>query len=183
MAGDPALQNGWLPISRRSDPSARGAEQEGWRAVDEDEAGPVDPEPVTAGPKRRNQQRRRALPVERRGEFDRRLLAGEEVASLARAFGIEPWYAQRRAQRVLGRVSRGQEVSPFLSPMEMDEEMTPLQYACCVLGGRVRPLRNGYYVLDGFQAGPREVARAANRLLRERGLAEIPYPGLTPLYR
>jgi len=135
-------------------------------------------------PKRRHQIRRRALAVELRGEFDRRLLAGEEVNSLARIFGIEPWYAQRRAKRVLSRVSKDDEQSPFISGFkEADEEMTPLQYACGLLGHRVRPLRNGYYVLDGFEAGPKEVARAANRLLRERGLAEIPYPGLTPLYR
>ncbi|MCQ4159935.1 hypothetical protein NON00_08330 [Roseomonas sp. GC11] len=135
-------------------------------------------------PKRRQQVRRRALAVELRGEFDRRLLAGEDVNSLARAFGIEPWYAQRRAKRVLSRASKGRETSPFLSSFsEVEDEMTPIQYACCVLGTRVRPLRNGYYVLDGFQAGPKEVTRAANRLLRERGLAEIPYPGLTPLYR
>lgn len=135
-------------------------------------------------PKRRQQIRRRALAAELRGDFDRRLLAGEEVNALARAFGIEPWYAQRRAKRVLSRASRAQEESPFIGGFsEPDEERTPLQYACSLLGGRVRPLRNGYYVLDGFQAGPREVARAANRLLRERGQPEIPYPGLTPLYR
>ena len=134
--------------------------------------------------KRRQQVRRRALAAELRGEFDRRLLAGEEVNSLARAFGIEPWYAQRRAKRVLSRVSRGRDNSPFLSSFaEVEDDMTPIQYACCMLGGRVRPLRNGYFVLDGYQAGPKEVTRAANRLLRERGLAEIPYPGLTPLYR
>jgi len=134
--------------------------------------------------KRRHQIRRRALAVELRGEFDRRLLSGEDVNSLARAFGIEPWYAQRRAKRVLSRASQEQDQSPFIGGFrEGDEEMTPLQYACGLLGSRVRPLRNGYYVLDGFQAGPKEVARAANRLLRERGLAEIPYPGLTPLYR
>ncbi|WP_040614501.1 hypothetical protein [Teichococcus cervicalis] len=134
--------------------------------------------------KRRQQIRRRALAVELRGEFDRRLLAGEEVNCLARAFGIEPWYAQRRAKRVLSRASKGRESSPFLSSFaEVEDDMTPIQYACCMLGGRVRPLRNGYFVLDGHQAGPKEVTRAANRLLRERGLAEIPYPGLTPLYR
>lgn len=134
-------------------------------------------------PKRRHQIRRRALAAELRGDFDRRLLAGEDVNSLARAFGIEPWYAQRRAKRVLSR-AKSSEQSPFIGGFkEVDEDMTPLQYACGLLGNRVRPLRNGYYVLDGFQAGPKEVARAANRLLRERGLAEIPYPGLTPLYR
>lgn len=134
--------------------------------------------------KRRQQVRRRALAAELRGEFDRRLLAGEEVNGLARAFGIEPWYAQRRAKRVLSRVSKGRDSSPFLSSFaEVEDDMTPIQYACCMLGGRVRPLRNGYFVLDGFQAGPKEVTRAANRLLRERGLAEIPYPGLTPLHR
>ncbi|MDQ1077576.1 hypothetical protein [Pseudoroseomonas cervicalis] len=134
--------------------------------------------------KRRQQVRRRALAAELRGEFDRRLLAGEEVNSLARAFGIEPWYAQRRAKRVMSRASKGRDSSPFLSSFaEVEDDMTPIQYACCMLGGRVRPLRNGYFVLDGFQAGPKEVTRAANRLLRERGLAEIPYPGLTPLYR
>lgn len=135
-------------------------------------------------PKRRHQVRRRALAVELRGEFDRRLMAGEDVGSLARAFGIEPWYAQRRAKRVLSRARKGDEVSPFISSFhEVEDEMTPMQYACCLLGTRVRPLRNGYYILDGFQAGPKEVTRAANRVLREKGLAEIPYPGLTPLYR
>jgi hypothetical protein len=135
-------------------------------------------------PKRRHQIRRRALAQEMRADFDRRLTAGEDVLSLARAFGIEPWYAQRRAKRVLSRVSKASEVSPFIATFpDMEEEMTPMQYACCVLGGRVRPLRNGYYVLDGFEAGPKEVTRAANRLLRDRGHAEIPYPGLTPLYR
>ncbi|HWX51610.1 MAG TPA: hypothetical protein VNZ61_26505 [Roseomonas sp.] len=139
---------------------------------------------MAPGSKRRHQIRRRALAVELRGEFDRRLLSGEDVNSLARAFGIEPWYAQRRAKRVLSRADQEQDQSPFIGGFrEADEEMTPLQYACGLLGSRVRPLRNGYYVLDGFQAGPKEVARAANRLLRERGLAEIPYPGLTPLYR
>jgi hypothetical protein len=145
--------------------------------VDEDEVTPAES-------KRRHQIRRRALAPELRGDFDRRLLAGEEVGSLARAFGIEPWYAQRRAKRVLGRAVRVQDQSPFLGGLvEAEEDMTPMQYACGLLGGRVRPLRNGYYVLDGFQAGPREVARAANRLLRDRGQPEIPYPGLTPLYR
>ncbi|MBO1076142.1 hypothetical protein [Roseomonas marmotae] len=135
-------------------------------------------------PRRRQQQRRRALAPELRGEFDRRLLCGEDILNLSRAFDIEPWYAQRRARRVLSRASRDREVSPFLAPLsEMEEDMTPLQYACGLLGLRVRPLRNGYYILDGRQAGPREVARAANRLLRERGLQEIPYPGLTPLYK
>jgi hypothetical protein len=139
---------------------------------------------VEGEPKRRHQVRRRALAVELRGEFDRRLMAGEEITALARAFGIEPWYAQRRAKRVMSRASKGREASPFLSTFsEVEDDMTPIQYACCVLGLRVRPLRNGYYILDGFQAGPKEVTRAANRLLRERGLSEIPYPGLTPLYR
>jgi hypothetical protein len=134
-------------------------------------------------PHRRQQQRRRALAAELRGEFDRRLVAGEDIQSLSRAFNIEPWYAQRRAKRVLGRVSRSREVAPFLDPLtEMEEDMTPLQFACGLLGTRVRPLRNGYYVLDGYEAGPREVTRAANRLLRERGQNEIPYPGLTPLH-
>ncbi|EHL99802.1 hypothetical protein HMPREF9946_02948 [Acetobacteraceae bacterium AT-5844] len=134
--------------------------------------------------RRRHQIRRRALAPELRGEFDARLLAGEDVQSLARAFNIEPWYAQRRAKRVLSRASLDRPMSPFLSPLsEMDEDMTPLQYACGLLGTRVRPLRNGYYVLDGREAGPKEVARAANRLLRERGQSEIPYPGLNPLHR
>ncbi|MFC3126137.1 hypothetical protein ACFOD4_13800 [Pseudoroseomonas globiformis] len=136
------------------------------------------------GSKRRQQIRRRALASELRGDFDRRLLSGEDVNSLARAFGIEPWYAQRRANRILAKASRIQEQSPFMGGMsEADDDMTPMQYACSLLGLRVRPLRNGYYVLDGHQAGPKEVARAANRLLRDRGLPEIPYPGLTPLYR
>jgi hypothetical protein len=136
-----------------------------------------------SAPKRRQQIRRRALASELRGDFDRRLLSGEDVNALARAFGIEPWYAQRRAKRVLAKATRIQEQSPFLGGMaEADEDMTPMQYACGLLGSRVRPLRNGYYVLDGYQAGPKEVARAANRLLRDRGMAEIPYPGLTPLY-
>lgn len=147
--------------------------------MDEDEI-----DSMECRPKRRHQVRRRALAVELRGEFDRRLMSGEDVNSLARAFGIEPWYAQRRARRVMSRASKSSEQSPFIGSFkEADEDMTPLQYACGLLGSRVRPLRNGYYVLDGFQAGPKEVARAANRLLRERGLEEIPYPGLTPLYR
>lgn len=138
---------------------------------------------LASAPRRRQQQRRRALAPELRGEFDRRLLSGEDIQSLSRAFDIEPWYAQRRAKRVLGRASRNREVAPFLDPLtEMEEDMTPLQYACGLLGGRVRPLRNGYYVLDGYEAGPREVTRAANRLLRERGQREIPYPGLVPLF-
>jgi hypothetical protein len=138
---------------------------------------------VSSGTKRRHQVRRRALAPELRGDFDRRLLMGEDINSLARAFGIEPWYAQRRAKRVLQRTSKGHENAPFLSRMdEAEEDMTPLQYASSLLGGRVRPLRNGYYMLDGFQAGPREIARAANRLLRDRGLPEIHYPGLNPLY-
>jgi hypothetical protein len=143
-----------------------------------------DPEDALASaPRRRQQQRRRALAPELRGEFDRRLLAGEDIQILSRAFGIEPWYAQRRAKRVVDRASRSREVAPFLDPLsEMEEDMTPLQYACGLLGQRVRPLRNGYYVLDGHEAGPREVTRAANRLLRERGQREIPYPGLVPLY-
>jgi hypothetical protein len=134
-------------------------------------------------PRRRQQQRRRALAAELRGEFDRRLLSGEDILTLSRAFDIEPWYAQRRAKRVLERSSRDREISPFLNiACDAEEELTPLQYACRLLGARVRPLRSGYYVLDGQPAGPREVARAANRLLRDRGQAEIPYPGLTPLY-
>ena len=84
----------------------------------------------------------------------------------------------------MSRVSKAHDQAPFLGGMaEAEDDITPLQYACGLLGGRVRPLRNGYYVLDGFQAGPKEVARAANHLLRERDLPEIPYPGLTPLYR
>ncbi len=138
----------------------------------------------TSPVRRRHQIRRRALAPELRGEFDARLLSGEDLQSLARAFNIEPWYAQRRAKRVLARASLDRPVSPFLSPLsEMEEDMTPLQYACGLLGVRVRPLRNGYYVLDGREAGPKEVARAANLLLRERGQSEIPYPGLNPLYR
>ncbi|MBC9207740.1 hypothetical protein IBL26_12920 [Roseomonas aerophila] len=134
--------------------------------------------------RRRQQVRRRALAAELRGEFDARLLAGEDILTLSRAFDIEPWYAQRRAKRVLSRASQDRQMSPFLSPLsEMEEDMTPLQYACGLLGPRVRPLRNGYYVLDGHEAGPKEVTRAANRVLRERGQSEIPYPGLNPLYR
>jgi hypothetical protein len=141
-------------------------------------------EMATDGSRRRQQVRRRALAAELRGEFDRRLLSGEDIQSLSRAFDIEPWYAQRRAKRVLSRVSQNREISPFLGPMsDPEEEMTPLQYACCLLGPRVRPLRNGYYVLDEYEAGPKEVTRAANALLRQRGQREIPYPGLTPLYR
>ena len=150
-----------------------------WAAFDDDDAA----EAGGALPRRRQQQRRRALPAEFRGEFDRRLLAGEDIQALSRAFDIEPWYAQRRAKRVLERSSQDREVSPFFHiACEAEEELTPLQYACRLLGTRVRPLRSGYYVLDGQEAGPREVARAANRLLRERGQSEIPYPGLTPLY-
>jgi hypothetical protein len=135
------------------------------------------------GIRRRQQVRRRALAPEFRGEFDRRLLAGEDILSLSRGFDIEPWYAQRRAKRVLGRASQVRGISPFLSPLsDVEEEMSPLQYACGLLGQRVRPLRNGYYMLDGNEAGPKEVTRAANRLLRERNQREIPYPGLTPLY-
>lgn len=151
---------------------------EAWCGFEEDE----DEAPAPAMPRRRQQQRRRALAAELRGEFDRRLLSGEDIQTLSRAFGIEPWYAQRRAKRVLER-SRDREISPFLNiAAEAEEELTPLQYACRLLGVRVRPLRSGYYVLDGRPAGPKEVARAANRLLRERGQSEIPYPGLTPLY-
>lgn len=152
---------------------------EPWTSFEDDEA----EDSARLTPRRRHQQRRRALAAELRGEFDRRLLAGEDILTLSRAFDIEPWYAQRRAKRVLERSSRDLEMSPFLNiACDAEEELTPLQYACRLLGGRVRPLRNGYYVLDGQQAGPKEVARAANRLLRERGQSEIPYPGLTPLY-
>ncbi len=153
-----------------------------WEDDADDAEEAVDAEPGT--PRRRQQVRRRALAPELRGEFDARLLAGEDILSLSRAFDIEPWYAQRRAKRVLGRASQNRQISPFLSPLcDMEEDMTPLQYACGLLGSRVRPLRNGYYVLDGYEAGPKEVTRAANRVLKDRGQSEIPYPGLTPLYR
>ncbi|WP_043339993.1 hypothetical protein [Belnapia moabensis] len=140
--------------------------------------------------RRRHQIRRRALPAGRRGEFDRRLLAGEDISRLARIFGIELWYAQRRAKRVLARAAleAGDQTAEAPRPAAsqvpaLSEHMTPTEYACSLLGARVWPLRGGYYMLDGYHAGPREVTRAANRLLRERGLAEIPYPGLVPLQR
>ncbi len=131
----------------------------------------------------RHQIRRRALPASFRGEFDRLLLDGEDINKLARRFGIEPWYAKRRATRVLARSAAECNHSSMLAPAPVPAippDLTPTQYACALLGTRVRSLPNGYYVLDGFHAGPREVIRAANRILRERGVKEIYYPGLMP---
>lgn len=130
----------------------------------------------------RHQIRRRALPASFRGEFDRLLLGGEDINKLARRFGIEPWYAKRRATRVLARSAEECSHSALLAPAPaMPPDLTPTQYACALLGPRVRSLPNGYYTLDTFHAGPREVIRAANRILRDRGMKEIYYPGLMPL--
>jgi transposase-like protein len=135
-------------------------------------------------PSPRQQVRRRALPAERRAEFDRLLLAGEDIARLARRFGIEPWYARRRASRVLARSAEDCGHSALLAPPPAQPDtMTPSQYACSLLGQRVSALPNGYYILDSFHAGPREIMRAANRVLRDRGMPEIQYPGLRPLTR
>lgn len=138
-------------------------------------------ETARRAPAVRHQIRRRALPACYRGEFDRLLLDGEDINKLARRFGIEPWYAKRRATRVLARSAEENNHSSMLAPAPaIPKDLTPTQYACALLGGRVRSLPNGYYVLDNFHAGPREVIRAANRILRERGMKEIYYPGLMP---
>ncbi|WP_207191478.1 hypothetical protein [Paracraurococcus ruber] len=138
-------------------------------------------EPPAKG-RKRQQLRRRTLPPERREEFNRRALAGEEIRRLARLFNLELCYARRHLARLLARTERETAQSPALPTREaaVPEGMTPLEYAHALLGRRVRILRNGYYELDGFPAGPREVARAANTLLRSRGHDEIPYPGLVP---
>ncbi|MDO9714587.1 hypothetical protein [Paracraurococcus lichenis] len=146
-------------------------------------------DPVTEPPPtrahKRVQIRRRTLPPERREEFNRRALAGEDLRRLARLFNLELCYARRHLDRLLTRTNREMAESPCLPTREapVPEGMTPLEYAHALLGRRVRQLRNGYYELDGFPAGPREVTRAANHLLRSRGDEEIPYPGLVPLRR
>ena len=119
----------------------------------------------------RHQVRRRSLPAANRGEFDRLLLAGEDINRLARRFGIEPWDAKRRALRVLARPQG--HANPLPEP-----EMTPTEYARSLLRSRVTTLPGGCYLLDGRYAGPRELLRAANQHLRARGLPEINYPGL-----
>jgi hypothetical protein len=140
--------------------------------------------PQAESARKRHQIRRRSLPAERRAEFNNRLLAGEDINRLARLFNLELCYAKRHARRLLSRTEREQAHCPMLAPstQAIPEEMTPLEYACSLLGRRVRALRSGYYELDGFHAGPREVARAANNLLRSRGMQEIPYPGLVPYH-
>jgi hypothetical protein len=111
------------------------------------------------------------------------VLAGEDVNQLARRFNLEPCYARRHARRVLDRTVRERPHTALLAPAPrsaVPEELGPLEYACLLLGARVRPARNGYYELDGNHAGPKEVTREANHILRGRGLREIPYPGLVP---
>lgn len=53
----------------------------------------------------------------------------------------------------------------------------PLQAALDLLPGRAVH-REGAFSLDGRPVGPRDIVRAANRLLRLRGKVPIPYPGL-----
>jgi hypothetical protein len=132
----------------------------------------------------RHQIRRRALPAARRGEFDRLLLAGEDICRLARRFGIEPWYAKRRATRVLAQTVETREPAPRTPVLPMpDDDTTPTEYACRLLGARVDVRPNGYYRLDGVHAGPRELIRATNQILRARGMKEFAYPGLQSLQR
>lgn len=132
--------------------------------------------------RRRSQRRRRRLAFDRRAEFDLGVLDGKQVDDLAKAFGLEPWYAARRAKRVQVRAEREAAAAlPPPLPVLAPEDMTPLEYACSLLGPRVMPMPRGYYALDGFPVGPKEVVRAANDILRSNQWDLIPYPGLVPL--
>lgn len=54
----------------------------------------------------------------------------------------------------------------------------PVQRAIEILGGRVKPHRNGTVILDGRLADFRMIVEEANRLLLEIGEAQIAYPGV-----
>jgi hypothetical protein len=133
----------------------------------------------------RRQIRHRALEPEQRLAFDRLLLSGEPVERLARKFRIELWYARQRASSVLARQQRGDILRlpiPDNDPAEaLPDGLTPTEYARQILGGRVVVLPGGHFRLGDVPAGPREIVRAANAVLRERGRPEIRYPGLQPL--
>jgi len=131
--------------------------------------------------KRRSSVRRRALAPELRAAFDARVLAGEDIRGLAREFNFETWYATRRAERVLAANARKATREPEVNPLALLEELGPIEAAIAILHYQVRSLRDGTYILRGFRVGPRDVVRAANKVLSTRGLALIPYPGLTPL--
>lgn len=130
--------------------------------------------------RRRPGQRRRGLPVEYRAEFDARVLAGEDVALLAREYKFETWYAMRRAERVRAAQARKPPQPSGLDPLGLVEELGPIEAAIVVLNNRVGRMRDGSYVLRGFRVRARDVVRAANEVLMGQGLHLIPYPGLTP---
>ena len=130
---------------------------------------------------RKRSQRRRGLAPELRPAFDARVLAGEDVGLLAREFGFEGWYAARRAERVrAAQAKKAPPSQPRLDPMELIEDLGPIEAAIVILNCQVHRLRDGTYQLRGFRVGPREIVRAANEKLRLQGQSLIPYPGLTP---
>lgn len=139
---------------------------------------------IVARPPRR-QIRHRALHPDQRQAFDRLLLAGEPVERLARKFRIELWYARQRATAVFARQERGDVTRAPIElqdPIEaLPDGLTPTEYARQILGPRVVALPCGHFRLGDMPAGPRDIVRAANAVLRERGRPEIRYPGLQPL--
>ena len=124
-------------------------------------------------------KRHKSLPPELRPAFDARVLAGEDVRSLAREYGFEPWYAARRADRVLAAHQRKARPAPKPARMEtLLEERGPIEAAIIVLNGLARRSHGGTYLLRGYRVGPRDVVKAANEKLRAMGERPIPYPGL-----
>ena len=76
--------------------------------------------PVTEPPakgRKRQQLRRRTLPPERREEFNRRALAGEEIRRLARLFNLELCYARRHLARLLARMGAATGCPPIALPL------------------------------------------------------------------
>lgn len=57
----------------------------------------------------------------------------------------------------------------------------PISRALDVLGGRAKFTSAGTFLLDGRVTDIRGVVKAANAVLRGRGSATIPYPGVEPL--
>ena len=83
------------------------------------------------------------------------------------------------AQQSLNPPEKPGQLPPSEDPDEWPSR--PLHLALRVLDDRVRHTRRGRFLLDGRISDPKRIVAAANRVLRSRGEAPIPYPGVDPL--
>ena len=98
---------------------------------------------------------------------------------------VYPWTAieQRSSRRKVANDNRRaqQRQTNRRWGREIDKDKwpsPPLQRAIVILGGRAVHARRGGFLLDGRKVDAKRIVAEANRVLRKRGLDQIPYPGV-----